>query len=63
MREEPGVYPVEGLLRDEPGGTLGLEAAVDALHLGHGKAENWKKSGKSKVAEEYSLKCPKYDHH
>ena len=61
MREEPGVYPVERLLRDEPGGTLGLEAAVDALHLGHGKAER-EKSGKSKVAEEYSLECPKYDH-
>ena len=35
LREEPGVDGVEALLRDETRGALGLEAAVDALHLGH----------------------------
>lgn len=38
VREEPCVYPVEGLLRDQSGGALSLEAAVDALHLGNGEA-------------------------
>ena len=35
LREEPGVDGVEALLRDETRGALRLEAAVDALHLGH----------------------------
>ena len=35
MREEPGVDRVESLLGDQAGRTLGLEASVNALHLGN----------------------------
>jgi len=38
VREEARVDAVEGLLRDEAAGAFRLEAAVDALHLGHAEA-------------------------
>ena len=37
--EEPGVDRVESLLGDQAGRTLGLEASVNALHLGNSEPE------------------------